>query len=445
MTSAAPRVEYPHEGGTEPQPRRGAWRSYLTPLVFIAPAAIFLLVYLVYPALYTMWRSLFSDRGGDFVWFDNYETMFRDDVIFTAIKNNFLWVLIVPALVTAVGLVFAVLTEKVRWAVAFKIVVFMPLAVSLFAVGVIWRIMYQDDPERGVVNAAIVGAQNVFSEAGVFTRAQPSTDALSGDSQSQIVLEDPVRPGDVALLGLTAVPNDELPDEPAEATRPEPLSGGITGVVWRDFGGETPGEVESGEVGLAGVKVELRSDGGVVDSATTEDDGTFAFEEVDNGQYTLGIARSTFAQPFNGFNWLGPSLITPAIMFSYIWVTAGFAMVIIAAGLAAIPRDVLEAARTDGGSEWQIFRRVTVPLLAPVLTVVFVTQIIGVLKIFDLILAVAPGSSQDDATVIAFEMWQRAFSGENRFGLGSAIATLLFLFLIPFLILNVKRFRSEAR
>ena len=445
MTSAAPRVEYPQERGTVPQPRAPWHRGLLLPLAFLAPAIFFLSLWMVWPAAYTVWRSFFSDTGSEFVGIDNYERLFRDDIIRGAIKNNALWVLIVPAAVTAVGLIFAVLTEKIRWAVAFKIVVFMPLAVSLFAVGVIWRIMYQDDPDRGVVNAAIVGVQGIVSDAGAFSRAQPSTDALSGDSNSEIVLEDPVRPGDVALLGLTAVPNDELPEDQAEARRPEPLSGGITGVVWRDFGGETPGELEADEVGLAGVTVELRGEDGVVDSAKTEDDGTFAFEEIADGEYTVVIARSTFAQPFNGFNWLGPSLITPAIMFSYIWVTAGFAMVIIAAGLAAIPRDVLEAARTDGGSEWQIFRRVTVPLLAPVLTVVFVTQIIGVLKIFDLILAVAPGSSQDDATVIAFEMWQRAFSGQNRFGLGSAIATFLFLLFIPFLVLNVKRFRSEAR
>jgi alpha-glucoside transport system permease protein len=131
-------------------------------------------------------------------------------------------------------------------------------------------------------------------------------------------------------------------------------------------------------------------------------------------------------------------------MFAYIWVTAGLAMIILAAGLAAIPRDVLEAARTDGGTEWQVFRRVTVPLLAPVLTVVFVTQIIGVLKVFDLILAIAPGSSQDDATTLAFEMWKRSFSGQNLFGLGSAISTFLFLLFIPFLIVNVRRFRTEA-
>ncbi len=143
-------------------------------------------------------------------------------------------------------------------------------------------------------------------------------------------------------------------------------------------------------------------------------------------------------------NWLGAGLITPAIMFAYIWVTAGFAMVIIGAGLAAIPRDTLEAARTDGATELQVFRRITVPLLAPVLTVVFVTQIIGVLKIFDLVLAIAPGSSQDDAATLAFVMWQRSFSGQNAFGLGAAISTFLLLLFIPFLIINIRRFRAEA-
>ena len=62
-----------------------------------------------------------------------------------------------PALVTAIGLVFAVLTERIRWAVAFKIAVFMPMAVSLFAAGVIWRIMYQQEPSRGALNA-VAGA-----------------------------------------------------------------------------------------------------------------------------------------------------------------------------------------------------------------------------------------------------------------------------------------------
>ena len=98
-------------------------------------------------------------------------------------------------------------------------------------------------------------------------------------------------------------------------------------------------------------------------------------------------------------------------MIAYIWVWAGFSMVVIAAGLAAIPRDLLEAARTDGANEWQVFRRVTVPLLAPVLTVVFITMLIYVLKVFDIVIAVAPGSVQDDANVIALAMWRTSFGG----------------------------------
>jgi len=419
------------------------------PLAFMLPAAFFLGVWVVYSTFATMWRSLFSDRGNDFVGLDNYERMFTDEAVQTAIKNNVLWVLIIPAGVTAVGLVFAVLTEKVRWAAAFKIAVFIPLAVSLFAVGVIWRIMYQEDPDRGVINAAIVGVQGIVGDRGVLSSARPSTEAITGTPQGGLTLQEAIEPGEVALLGLTAIRADEIPEGAVDAVQPEPLQGGITGVVWRDFkpGGGTAGEVESEELGIAGVTVELREGDSrrAIESTTTEDDGTFVFEEVESGTYRVAIGSQTFAEPFEGFSWLGQSLITPAIMIAYIWVSAGFAMVITAAGLSAIPRDTLEAARTDGATEFQVFRRITVPLLAPVLTVVFVTQIIAVLKIFDLVLAIAPGSSRNDATLLAFEMWRRSFSGQNLYGLGSAISTFLLLLFIPFLIVNVRRFRTEAK
>jgi alpha-glucoside transport system permease protein len=442
------RVEFPPEAGTPPTPPGKPWREWIVPLVFMGPAVFFLAIWMVYPTIRTMIRSLYSDRGDTFVWLDNYEELFTDDRLLTAVKNNALWVLIIPAAVTAVGLIFAVLAERVSWSLAFKIVVFIPLAVSLFAVGVIWRIMYQQDPERGVINAGIESVRGFYADEGVLSQAQPSSDDLEGSIEQGFTLKQTVRPGgDPALLGLTGVRATELPEDAPDAGKPESMQGGITGVVWRDFkpGGGTPGEVESEETAIGGATVELRNaDGGKVASTKTEDDGTFAFENVDDGDYRVAIASSTFAAPFKGVNWLGESLITPAIMFAYIWVTAGFAMIIIAAGLAAIPRDTLEAARTDGATEWQVFRRITVPLLAPVLTVVFVTQIIGVLKIFDLILAIAPGSSQDDAATLAFVMWQRSFQGQNRFGLGAAIATFLLLLFIPFLILQIKRFRGQA-
>jgi alpha-glucoside transport system permease protein len=424
-------------------------RERLVPLLFLAPAAIFLLVWLVYPTVRTIVRSFFGRDGGDFVGIDNYKSLFTTDTLTTAIKNNVLWVAIVPAFVTAIGLIFAVLTERIRWSTGFKTVVFMPMAISLFAAGVIWRVMDQTDPSLGTVNATLKVVDDAFSSSGALTTAQPSSPALTGSPSKGFTLRAVVRPGGVALMGLTAIPPDEVPADAPDAVRPTPRAGAIDGVVWRDFkpGGGRPGVVEPQEQGLGGVSVELlRASGGgsAVASTTSAADGSFSFGEVRPGSYRVAIAPSTFAAPFAGVNWLGPKLITPAVMIAYVWVWAGFAMVIIAAGLAAISREVLEAARTDGATEWQVFRRVTVPLLAPVLSVVFITMIINVLKVFDIVLSVAPQSSQDDANVIALAMWRTSFGGVNDFGLGSAIAVFLFILVLPVLALNVRRFRREA-
>ena len=111
-------------------------------------------------------------------------------------------------------------------------------------------------------------------------------------------------------------------------------------------GGGNPGEVEDEELWDPGVTVELHSaEGETIESATTETDGTFAFEGVEAGDYGVAIGAATFSEPFGGVSWLGEKLITPSIIISYLWIWAGFAMVVIAAGLAAVPRDVLEAAR----------------------------------------------------------------------------------------------------
>jgi alpha-glucoside transport system permease protein len=206
-----------------------------------------------------------------------------------------------------------------------------------------------------------------------------------------------------------------------------------------------PGKVEKGELGLPGVTVQLRnSEDKVIKTAAADDNGTFDFGAVAPGTYHVGISPGTFAKPWAGFAWLGTKLITPSLLIAYIWIWAGFSMVVIAAGLSAMPRDVLEAARTDGASEWQVFRRVTVPLLAPVLSVVFITMIINVLKVFDLVITLAPGSSQNAANVIALAMWRTSFGGINDFGVGSAIAVFLFVLVVPVLLLNIRRFRREV-
>jgi len=430
------------------KPAEGKWERRLVTAAFLVPAAIFLVVWLVYPTVRTIVRSLFGQDGSEFVGLANYKDLFTTPTLTTAIKNNAIWLAVVPALVTAIGLVFAVLTERIRWSVAFKTAVFMPMAISLFAAGVIWRLMATEDPAIGTLNAAQKAVKDTFSEAGVLPRANASSPALAGTPQRGFFLKERIAPGGTALLGLTAIPPDAVPKDAKQAADPPPAGGdAITGTVWRDFkpGGGDPGEVEPEELGLPGVTVELRSSGGKTVASTQSDaDGSFRFAGVEPGDYQVGVGPKTFTAAFTGTSWLGPKLITPTVMIAYIWVWAGFAMVIIAAGLASISREVLEAARTDGATEFQVFRRVTVPMLAPVLSVVFITMLINVLKVFDIVLSVAPGSTQDDANVIALAMWRTAFSGQNDFGLGSAVAVFLFLLVIPVLALNVRRFRREV-
>src|SRR5579864_323745 len=445
ITAEPPVVAAPPPSAADPD-RVG---RYLPAALFLGPAIVLLGVWMVYPAVYTVIRSFFGQHGflGTWVAFDNYKTLFTTSTLTTAIKNNAIWVAVVPALVTAIGLIFAVLTERVRWAVAFKTVVFLPMAISAFATGVTWLLMYQQDPNLGAINALSKSVDGVFSPAGVLSSASPSIPALHATSSGALILKTPVHPGGVALLGLTGIAPDQVPKSAVQAVQPATKSSDVVGTVWRDFkpGGGKPGVVEKGELGLPGVTVELKdASGKTVQSTKTKADGTFEFTKVAAGTYTTGVGQQTFAKPFGGFGWLGPKLITPSLIIAYIWIWAGFAMVVIGAGLASMPRDVLEAARTDGASEWQVFRRVTVPLLAPVLSVVFVTMIINVLKVFDIVLALAPESTQANANVIALAMWRTAFGGTNDFGTGSAIAVFLFLLVIPVLALNVRRFRREV-
>jgi len=432
-----------------PSAEPGRLGRYLTTAVFLAPAFVMVGIWMVYPAVYTIIRSFFGQTGflGSWVGIDNYKTLFTTSTLITAIKNNAIWVGVVPALVTAIGLIFAVLTERVRWSVAFKTVVFLPMAISAFATGVTWRIMYQQDPSQGAVNALGKSISGVFHPAGVLSNASPSTSTLQSGAGGALILKTPLHPGGVALLGVTGIAPQDVPGGSKQAVKPAPKSGDIVGTVWRDFkpGGGKPGVVETGELGLPGVTVQLRdSSGKVVQSTTTASDGTFDFSKVSSGTYNAAIGAQTFAKPFGGYSWLGPKLITPSLMIAYIWIWAGFAMVVIGAGLAAMPRDVLEAARTDGASELQVFRRVTVPLLAPVLSVVFITMIINVLKVFDIVYALAPESTQQNANVLALAMYYTAFSGAGNFGVGSAIAVFLFLLVIPVLALNIRRFKREV-
>ncbi|MEV6695925.1 sugar ABC transporter permease [Streptomyces sp. NPDC051453] len=416
--------------------------------LFLLPALVLLGALVVYPIGYSVWRSLYDSGGSHFVGVDNYVDIFRDDQTLIAVRNTAIWVAVAPALCTALGLIFAVLTERVRWGTAFKLIVFMPMAISMLAAGIIFRLVYEQDPNQGAANAIVTSVHDAFTDASVYPKARPAIGSdLKASGGGSFTTKQTARAGTPAFLPLVGIAPDKVPGSPQNA---KPASTGgdkVTGTVWLDFklgGGGTKGAVDAGEKALKGVKVEAVRGGKVVASTTSGADGTFTLPKAADGAQ-LRLPGSNFATAYNGIEWLGPALVTPSIIGAYAWMWAGFAMVLIAAGLAGIDRNLLEAARVDGANEWQVFRKVTVPLLAPVLTVVLVTLMINVMKIFDLIYIIAPQPSQDDANVLALQLFLSAFGGQGNFGAGSAIGVLLLLLVLPVMWVNIRRLRKERQ
>ncbi|MCN9239198.1 sugar ABC transporter permease [Streptomyces sp. RY43-2] len=415
--------------------------------LFLLPALVLLGALVVYPIGYSLVRS-FLDRSGDaFAGFDNYRALFTDDSVRTALKNTVIWVVLAPTVSTALGLIFAVLTERVRWGTAFKLVVFMPMAISMLAAGIIFRLVYDADPDKGVLNAVWVGVHDTFAESSAFPNAHPGRRSPLAPDQGGFVTTSPVHTGQSVALPLVGVAPDTMPKSSERAVRAKPEPGKVTGTAWQDFtrgkGVGTLGAVDASEQGYAGMRIEAVKGGEVVASTTAAADGTFTLPAAADGA-RLRLPASNFKEPYNGVEWLGPTLVTPAVIGAYVWMWAGFAMVLIGAGLASVPRELLEAARVDGAGEWQVFRRVTVPLLAPVLAVVTVTLMINVLKIFDLVFIIPPGSSEHDANVLALELYRKGFS-EDQPGVASAIAVFLLLLVIPVMLFNMRRLRREVR
>lgn len=129
-----------------------------------------------------------------------------------------------------------------------------------------------------------------------------------------------------------------------------------------------------------------------------------------------------------------------ALIFVGIWIWTGFCMVILSAAYRGIPQEIVEAAKVDGATEWQKFRHVVLPSMKPTIIVVAVTMIVNVLKIFDIVYVMTNG--QFGTEVIANRMYKEMFAFTN-FGRASAIATVLFLLIIPVIIFNVKRMKEE--
>jgi alpha-glucoside transport system permease protein len=297
-------------------PPRRRWsvklRNYLTVLVFIGPAFAYIGLLVIYPACKTLYNSMTSTAGigfnvpTKFVGLDNFNTMFSDPAVKTAIVNNILWLVVVTPITVVLGVVLAVLFDKVRYESIPKSIVFIPMAISATASGVIWRLMYADDPNTGTVNA-ILGWFHI---------------------------------GPISFLGDT-----------------------------------------------------------------------------------------------NFVNW--------ALFGAQIWASLGFAVVVLSAALKAIPAELTEAARIDGANAFQIFYRITVPMMWPTITVIITLTMIGVLKIFDIVYTMTGGGPAGASEVLATQMYTQAFTNFNP-GYGSAIAVVLLIAVLPIMAINIQRFRAEG-
>ncbi|MEU7801733.1 sugar ABC transporter permease [Micromonospora arborensis] len=139
--------------------------------------------------------------------------------------------------------------------------------------------------------------------------------------------------------------------------------------------------------------------------------------------------------------WLLESpLNTLLLIVIMVWIQAGFAMVVLSAAIKAIPGDIVEAARLDGVSPWQMFWQITMPSIRPALIVVVVTLTIATLKVFDIVRTATNGNY--DTSVIASEMYNQAFRyGQN--GQGSALAVFLFILVIPVVIYQIRNLRQQ--
>ncbi|HKV43688.1 MAG TPA: sugar ABC transporter permease [bacterium] len=284
-----------------PQKRRPLLRSWL----WLVPAFAFLGVFLIYPTLRTLYLSVFDAQSMRFVGLQNYRFALTNPAMQIAIRNNLLWLAIFTALTVGIGLVMAVLTDRVRYESAARMAMFMPMAISFVAASVIWKFVYAfrpaGDPQIGILNALLARLVSDF---------QP--------------------------------------------------------IAW------------------------------------------------------LVIS------PLNNL----------ALIVIGVWVWAGFCMVILSASLKGVPAGLLEAARIDGASEWQVFRRITIPILSPTIVVVVSTMVIFALKAFDIVYVMTNGNYDTD--VIANRMYKEMFTFRD-FGHASAIAVVLFAATLPLIVANIRR------
>lgn len=362
--------------------------NQVRPWLFLFPAILALGLYLAYPVLETLRLSL-TDRsqGGAFVGLANYQQMMDEPKFWEAIRNNMLWLIVVPAVSTAFGLLAAQLTDRIAWGNIAKSLIFMPMAISFVGASVIFKLIYDSRPadagQIGVLNAVWM--------------------QFDGGAMSVIMLQ--ILPT-ILLLAFAAIVAYVV----YIFLKPQ-FGGGRDQSIWL-----LPLRLL---VGLGGAWLVWTSLSSILGVWTAE--------------FAYGEPQQWLTLPFwNNF----------FLMVVLIWIQTGFAMVILSAALRGIPEETIEAAVIDGANPFQIFFKIKMPQIMGTIVVVWTTITIVVLKVFDIVFAMTNG--QWETQVLANYMFDKLFRA-NDWGVGSASAMIIMLLVMPILVWNVYNARKEMR
>jgi alpha-glucoside transport system permease protein len=162
------------------------------------------------------------------------------------------------------------------------------------------------------------------------------------------------------------------------------------------------------------------------------------------GQPQIGIQNAIVtALGFDPVAWLSIRtfyLNTLLLIVMFLWLQVGFSMVLMSSAIKGVPVDTMEAGRVDGASERQIFRRIVVPQIMPTVVTVYVTVLIGVMKLFDVVYVMTNGNF--NTNVLATEFFNQLFTNFNN-GFAAAIVVILMIAIIPVMIFQVRQFRLQ--
>jgi alpha-glucoside transport system permease protein len=159
-------------------------------------------------------------------------------------------------------------------------------------------------------------------------------------------------------------------------------------------------------------------------------------------QVQIGILNAVITSlGFEPVAWLSKiPLNTFMLIVVGIWMWTGFCMTLLSSAIKAIPEEIIEASRIDGATNFEIFSRIQVPIIAPTIVVVITTMVINVLKLFDIVYVMTGGNF--GTNVIATRMYTEMYNNAH-YGRGTAIAVILVLFIVPFIIMNIRRFTKQ--